>query len=348
MPPLSLSEQIKLQFNNNAASATGNVGKNETPDSDDASSVTDSDGEEEQAFIPQEAKGKIYFWTPIYSRNPIKDDTDRDRIRWRILVVVAIAQLCYTLAIVFAFYVSSDYFNGVPTISLMLATLPLLSPFLIVFQCLYMCIILAISLTSTSASHVSSDNARLQELTQRHRVKVSKSWFGWVFCCCRMSSGGLIPTISWMILILYLLYFPAFLLIHVVKLTEYVYAHGIIAITGILIALLCHFLQFLRRYLVFGLFNEAYNKAQMIETFGSANQTYALAANFAMIFFAVLVALLFIVNQRGHYEAESRTTGAVYEYLLYGTIILLDWFRMLDIWADTTQQQHKKKKAPIR
>jgi hypothetical protein len=283
----------------------------------------------------------LYFYTPIntYNPNPVKSPEHRDSIRKTILLVVNAARLAYYMAIIFA--KSYSPFNWTPTISRMLATQPLLSPFFVALQCFYMCAMLAISLMMTSASHVTNDRQKLKFILDFEDMS-PMDWTSWL--------------IPWF----FLFYFSFFLLIHVVKLTEYEIAHDYIAILGIVFATSYHLLQWRRRALNLGLHYRVhgpgglitkYNKsdtgkqeplskeeqeqgeARMKLIFGFKHHKWVLWANFLSLVITVGVAITFVSLSWSVTDSESTTNTALAEYVTYDLIIALDMFRMLDVWC---------------
>ncbi len=301
------------------------------------------DVEEEE----EEKEEQISLFSPLNFQdpNPIKDPAPRDNARLLILQVVVFALMVYCVAILVANYNSPT--NGVPSISLMLAFQTWLSPFLIVFQCIYMSTILVIALTMTSASHVTNDQEEIEQVERDHKEN-APWWVKWL-CCC---SKNPFNTLSWLILILYLLYFPTFLLIHVVKVTEMWVVHICVAIAGIVFALLCHLCQYLKRCLIYDMFERAHGRGRvamesvemskefiedgdlrMVAIFGTRSYKNVLRANLAVILIAIGSGVVFMIMSRTGYEPESTTVAAVFEYALYGLVIFLDSFRMLDVWC---------------
>ncbi len=295
----------------------------------------------------EEDEEQMSLFSPLKFQdpNPIKDAVPRDNARFLILKVVVFALIVYCVAILVAKY--NTKLNGIPSISLMLAFESWLSPFLIVFQCIYMSTILVIALTMTSASHVANDEKEVEEVEQVYKQNAPR-WTKW-FCCCVKHPFN---TLSWAILILYLLYFPTFLLIHVVKVTEVWTLHVAVAVLGITFALWCHICQYLRRCMIYDMFKIAHGEGRialgsvemseefrkdgdlrMVAIFGTRSYKNVLRANLAVIFIALGSGVAFLAMSQSGYESESTTVAAVFEYVLYGLVIFLDSFRMLDVWC---------------
>lgn len=272
--------------------------------------------------------------------NPIRTIPERDRARLIVVIVVSLAIIAFYTALICAN--AYTLFSGIPTISLLLSTQPLLSPVLVVLIGFYTCGILAINLLYSSSSHVTNDPAQLAAILDVEK----KRWF----------SHKWIPFIEKASLPLYFLYVSMVQLILVVTVIRYPTAHDVIAVFGISVALLVQFLRWLKRYIIWRLFREVHGPPtpnsigqlagvavvsskekgiQNLETiFGTARYQNILIANLFIIFLCVALGITFIVLMWTIYWAETLTNYvSLFEYVLYGLVIALDGFRILDIWC---------------
>lgn len=265
------------------------------------------------------------FILPPYHLNPITKPKQRDSVQFLILVIVNVARLCFMIAILVALSVTP--YSGLPTISLLLNTEHLLSKFLLVLEFLYVMTMTIVVVTMTSATFARNDLEGMIEYIQIKTNESDDKW-SWALWWLHKIAHTSIP--------LYATAFVFFLLIYVVPVFDYPEAHDVIAIIGIIIMLVVQSLLVKRRIITNKTYIEYFKVIDHEDkdtSFGTKRYQYIIWLNMFVIFLGMVWALVFIILSHTTYRAESTSAVSLFEYLLYDTVIVLDSFRVLDVWV---------------
>jgi hypothetical protein len=115
----------------------------------------------------------------------------------------------------------------------------------------------------------------------------------------------------------YLVYFGLLMLIFLVPVIVEPAPHFPIAAIGVLVGYTLQFLLWCRRFI-----NREHNRSY----------TIFLTLNLLQVLLGVGYSFAFGIVMKTVYEAETYTSIALLEYLLYDGLIALDYFRILDVW----------------
>ena len=266
----------------------------------------------------------------VVETNVIKDEETRAFIRKSFIGIVSLTRLIYLLLIILSCIGSPV--NGLPTISLLLATISVLPKLFIPFQCVYVLSISIMTALYTSSTHVTNNSKLLREWTEKDNGAATKQ--------------ATIRTINIITIGLFVLLLPFLLLIHVCPVTEDENLHYAIAITGICLALFMHLGLFINRFIKLGLFKSFSSFINKHPTLSEKkklryklvtkdilkNQT-RLWINGISLFLGFLYAALFTIFINSSYESDAYTPVAISEYLLYDMVIVLDAFRIMDVYV---------------
>lgn len=267
---------------------------------------------------------------PLYHPNPIQSLDDRLNVSKLIILVVTIA--CTMLIVTIIVANSLTYYQGVPSISVLIATMPLLSIFFSTFEWAYVISLVLIVTLMSSATYAFTDLKVMSDRIIYSRSKNGDEKEGSSTTDSRLSA---LTWISRLTIPLYCLYFVFIQLINLVSIIDYYDAHNAIAIIGVGVGISVHILLFIRRILTWSIIFE-FNQVEKItnddrNAFGRPSYHWVMIANFIMILLAISYALGFLLYPG--YQVELTTGAAIFEYLLYGQLLMLDYFRVLDLWC---------------